>query len=236
MSAQNRHRGKADWAGRKHESRRFETKELKMRNISTPILPQPANKLDALQHLMEPDAIAIVLRSGLLYSKGASSSSSSEFSPLIRFRSLLSLLTFAYARGIYASQEIELLCLESPAMRYLASGMIPGSQELVRFRRSAREALRCCLAQVLEDSYLAKDFPGGPGCAFDSGPDGFRPAGARKAPGLQTPNLGIPQPQDRFTPVIDPATAARLTRSGFFQLADQRIQEAIFADSMDLDS
>ena len=64
-------------------------------------------------------------------------------------RELLGVLTFAYARRIYDSEEIAQRCQTEPAFRGLCHDHKPFTSELIRFRRHYRPLLITVLANVL---------------------------------------------------------------------------------------
>jgi len=70
-------------------------------------------------------------------------------------RELLSVLTFAYARGVFASDDIMHRCRTDLAFRLLCHDVPPFAQELTSFRRRNRTSLVAVLAGVL--SRLAKN-------------------------------------------------------------------------------
>lgn len=70
-------------------------------------------------------------------------------------RVLLTILTYCYAVGIYASEEIEARIPTDPSLRYLSVGARPTWHDLRRFRRQERKALHKALNRVL---YLSRGF------------------------------------------------------------------------------
>jgi transposase len=89
-----------------------------------------------------------------------------------RPKMLLTLLTYAYACGIYGSRDIELAIPHTKALRYLCSGHRPDANTLRQSRKQNRQWLQRTLAELLQrawnmqfpvggqtDSYLA--------CSFD---------------------------------------------------------------------
>jgi len=64
-------------------------------------------------------------------------------------RELLGVLTFAYARRIYDSEEIAQHCQTESAFRRLCNDHTPFTSELIRFRRHYRPLLVTVLANVL---------------------------------------------------------------------------------------
>jgi hypothetical protein len=65
-------------------------------------------------------------------------------------RTLLALLTYCYAAGTYASEDIEWACRHEEAARYVGGNMCPDQDRLRRFRRANRPWIEQCLAWVLE--------------------------------------------------------------------------------------
>jgi len=62
---------------------------------------------------------------------------------------MLTLLTYCYAAGIYASEDIELAPAHSPQIRYICAGRYPEADTLRQFRRANRAQIERCLARVL---------------------------------------------------------------------------------------
>lgn len=60
-------------------------------------------------------------------------------------RVLLAVLTYCYARGIYASEDVEAFLREDELFRLLCGNEFPDERTLRRFRRHNREALQACL-------------------------------------------------------------------------------------------
>ncbi|HEY9174874.1 MAG TPA: hypothetical protein VI136_21505 [Verrucomicrobiae bacterium] len=65
-------------------------------------------------------------------------------------RMLLTLLTYSYAAGSYASEDIELDCQQDTATRYIAANVHVHRDTLRAFRRANRPWIEVCLAWVLE--------------------------------------------------------------------------------------
>lgn len=66
---------------------------------------------------------------------------------------MLTLLTFCYAAGIHASEDVELACQNSAQARYLCGHQFPPSESIRRFRRVHRRVLEACLARVLTEAW-----------------------------------------------------------------------------------
>ena len=67
----------------------------------------------------------------------------------VNLRSLLSLLTYCYATGIYASSQVEQKVHQDPALRYLAARQYPNQHLLRLFRRRWRLLLHGSLVLLL---------------------------------------------------------------------------------------
>src|SRR5438105_7927394 len=65
--------------------------------------------------------------------------------PVVAPKILLALLCFSYARGIYASKDIDSALRQDSNLLRLCPGAIPDVWVLRHFRRPNREALRKCL-------------------------------------------------------------------------------------------
>ena len=66
-----------------------------------------------------------------------------------RFEMILTLLVYAYARGVLDSSEIESRCLSEEDFRYLASPNCPDSVVLRTFRRRERIHVSSALSRLL---------------------------------------------------------------------------------------
>ena len=64
------------------------------------------------------------------------------------FQMLLTLLVYAYARGVFESSEIEARCLSDADFRYVATPDCPPPQVLRMFRRRERNQVRSALARL----------------------------------------------------------------------------------------
>ena len=85
-------------------------------------------------------------------------------------KSMLSLLTYAYATGVYESDEIVRNCYEDAAFRALSHGQVPTTNSIGRFRRDNRGLLKWALEQLLKRALRAKYSLG----------DGLLPSGLRR--------------------------------------------------------
>jgi hypothetical protein len=63
-------------------------------------------------------------------------------------RTLLTLLTYCYAAGIYASEDIEWACESDAAARYICAKTRPDHEVLRCFRRANRPWIEACLGWV----------------------------------------------------------------------------------------
>jgi hypothetical protein len=68
------------------------------------------------------------------------------------FRMLLTLLTYAYARGVFGSDEVELRTRTDSDFRYLAATDRPDAETLRLFRRREWVRLQTSLASLLQGS------------------------------------------------------------------------------------
>lgn len=76
--------------------------------------------------------------------------------PEYRPKSMLSLLTYAYATGVYESEEIVRNCCEDDAFRSLFPSYAPTPNAIGRFRREHRGLLKWALEQLLKRALRAK--------------------------------------------------------------------------------
>lgn len=207
-----------------------------MRNITFSELEASPPAPDALKGLTESQAISLTLRHAWIQSLQLSTRTAAQAMPEMRTRTLLSLLTYAYARGIYASEEIERLCQTDIVSRFLCAGSIPSAQQLIVFRRLARRPLQAALGQVLASASRTFERTISPVTIE---------AGNPLPPARQTTLLALP--------AYNPWPAAASTcmslnaaprhfdedelpaASEFVEAAGERIQKAIFADCMNSD-
>ena len=61
---------------------------------------------------------------------------------------LLTVLTFCYSCGIYASSEIEEAIRENEAVRYLCARVFPDSEDLRHYRRGNAGVIKRCLIEL----------------------------------------------------------------------------------------
>jgi transposase len=81
--------------------------------------------------------------------------------PTYQPRFLLTLLSYAYARGVCESEEIVALYYQDANLRRLFPGRAPAAPELARFRRENRGLLKWCLTElfrrVLREKFALSD-------------------------------------------------------------------------------
>jgi hypothetical protein len=65
---------------------------------------------------------------------------------------LLPLLTHCYAAGLYGSEDIAEAVRWNPQLRSICANQLPEARDLRRFRRTHRERITHCLAQILAQS------------------------------------------------------------------------------------
>lgn len=195
-----------------------------MKNINTPLDYARGTHSDAMLHLLEADAWALVTRAGLFHARSSVVGAPEFCSTRIRFRSLLSILTMAYARGIYPSEEIEELCTKAPMWRAWCDGKPTSAGDLSRFRRAARPALRETLAQVLEDSIRAKR------TMEDFFPQLAHTRGIETVDWRDSACWRTSLPARGEVHRSDPLNSA--ADLDYRAMAEERIQRAIFADCM----
>jgi transposase len=76
--------------------------------------------------------------------------------PNLRPRELLTILSYAYAVGIYESEEISRLCTTDRTFRELSGKEVPSHRGLERFRRENRGLLKWILVQVFKRALREK--------------------------------------------------------------------------------
>jgi hypothetical protein len=70
-----------------------------------------------------------------------------------RANTLLALITYCYAAGIFASDEIELRAMDDPMVQYLAGHAPPEWHRLRAFRRQWHETIHDCLVRVFTQAW-----------------------------------------------------------------------------------
>ena len=71
-------------------------------------------------------------------------------------RVLLTLLAYAYATGVFESDELSKLCHTDPYLLGICGSYRPSSQMLDRFRRDNRGLLKWALVQILKRAFRAR--------------------------------------------------------------------------------
>jgi transposase len=84
-------------------------------------------------------------------------------------RSLLALLTYCYATGTYASQEVEAALRQDSLLRFLCADELPDWHTLRRFRRHNRDVLQQCLEETLASAAQEQGFRTEQGRGVSSG-------------------------------------------------------------------
>jgi hypothetical protein len=79
---------------------------------------------------------------------------------------LLTLLTYAYAKGLTGSRDIELAIPGNQALKYIAAGDRPDWNTLRLFRRRNVALIRACLAEILRQAWEQR-YPGAPKAVTD---------------------------------------------------------------------
>ncbi|SRR6266566_5129146 len=137
------------------------------------------------------------------YGSGAPATGSPEFQPAL----MLTLLTYCYATGVYASTDIELSTQNDQMMRYLCARSDLNLPVLREFRRYSRDRIKECLATVLRRVWELRF------CDEDA-----CPMAAASYPGVSFSRWLNMRPTPDFTTE-----------------AEQRIVRAVRADSMAMD-
>jgi hypothetical protein len=65
---------------------------------------------------------------------------------------LMTLMVYCYAIGVYASRDIERRCLEDVVLAGLCANNPPDARALGRFRRTHRQWLKQCIAHICEQA------------------------------------------------------------------------------------
>ena len=73
---------------------------------------------------------------------------------------LLTLLTYCYASGVYASEDIEYDGRNDPATRHLCANTAPDQETIRNFRRANREWIEACLTCVYQSVCGGAPAPG----------------------------------------------------------------------------
>ena len=78
---------------------------------------------------------------------------------------MLTLVSYAYAIGVYGSADLESALLRDPTLRYICARQFPGWQDIRRFRRGNRARIELTLSAVLMRVFLEHLFPSSPEAA-----------------------------------------------------------------------
>jgi len=74
--------------------------------------------------------------------------------PECRHRAMVSLLSLAYATGLFSSQEIAEAAWSEAMLRAICNGQIPSAREVRTFRRQNRSVLECVLAGIFRQAVI----------------------------------------------------------------------------------
>ena len=74
----------------------------------------------------------------------------------IASETLMTLLVYCYAIGIYASRDIERRCVEDAALKSVCEGNLPDARTVGRFRKVHRQPLKQCIAHICEQALLIR--------------------------------------------------------------------------------
>jgi hypothetical protein len=66
---------------------------------------------------------------------------------------LLTLLTYCYAAGIYASEDVEWACESDSGARYICANVCPDQETIRRFRRANRPWVEACIVWVCSKAF-----------------------------------------------------------------------------------
>ena len=69
---------------------------------------------------------------------------------------MLSVVTYAYATGVFESEEIVRACYSDPVFRSICTEAVPTAKTIARFRRDNRGLFKWSLAQVFKRALKAK--------------------------------------------------------------------------------
>ena len=133
----------------------------------------------------------------------AASDASTAFQP----RTLLALMTYCYATGIYGSQDMESVMRQDSVFRMLCGHEFPSWRTLRRFRRLNHDLIHPCLGETLH-------------------------AARRTAPADPS---GTSLGERGGQTLTGPARREMLNREESFAEAGQRIEKAMFIDSMTIE-
>ena len=94
-------------------------------------------------------ALCVIRAVDQLYPHLASRTPLTQVGTLFEFRSLLAIVLYCYAAGVFASEDIETAMREDRSFRCLCQDQFPGSAVIRDFRRHYRPSSEICLAAVL---------------------------------------------------------------------------------------
>lgn len=124
-----------------------------------------------------------------------------------RTRMLLAVVTYCYAAGIYGSEDIEALMREDATFRFLCGNEFPGWRIIQRFRRHNRSIIQHCLEEVLRGASQIR----------------------------LSQHTGTSDPQSREQTPGDCDRRNAWVQEQFAQEAEERIERAMWIDSMALE-
>lgn len=109
-------------------------------------MPENLAELAGNQHLMHLVFEAV---NTFYWSTRSSRSTTTVVTPAANPRVLLTVLTYSYAAGIYASGRVTAACAQDQSLRYLAVNLQIDAGQIRLFRGQNREVLRRCLSWVI---------------------------------------------------------------------------------------
>ena len=74
--------------------------------------------------------------------------------PMCRYRAMACLLSFAYATGLFSSQEIAEAAWSEAMLRAICNGQTPSAREVRTFRRQNRSVIECVLAGIFRQAVI----------------------------------------------------------------------------------
>lgn len=109
--------------------------------------------------------------------------------------SVLGIVSYCYAKGVYSSDEIERKMLSNPELRAACGDAVPSAGALRRFRRLNRDAIMATLERFfrrLRRQRMTELLPGSAPV-----PPTHQPSGFQAGPGEDTEVIGRREAQDR---------------------------------------
>jgi hypothetical protein len=104
-------------------------------------------------------------------------------------RVFLTVLTYGYGTGVYASEHIEAQAQRDPSLRYLAARLPFSGDELRRFRRMNRPLVEDCLSRLIA---LVWQMPGSCGSDRELAEGAFKLAAQRRvAEAIQADSMAL---------------------------------------------